>query len=63
MGRENQRIQQENALYDTKLGLQKNQWEYEQKIAARTGNPQQSNTATQQMIDQSEKMGVNAMPK
>lgn len=60
MGRENQRIQQENALYDTKLGLQKNQWEYEQKLQQEQEIRNNPTLATQQMIDQYRKMGVNA---
>ena len=60
MGRENQRISQENALYDTKLGLQKNQWEYEQKLRQEQEIRNNPTLATQQMIDQYRKMGVNA---
>ena len=59
-GRENQRISQENALYDTKLGLQKNQWEYEQKLRQEQEIRNNPTLATQQMIDQYRKMGVNA---
>ena len=60
MGRENQRMQQENALYNTKLGLQKNQWEYEQKITQEQEARNNPVLATQQIIDQYRKMGVNA---
>lgn len=59
-GRENQRLEQENALYDTKLGLQKNQWEYEQKLQQEQEIRNNPTLATQQMIDQYRKMGVNA---
>lgn len=59
-GRENQRLEQENALYNTKLGLQKNQWEYEQKLRQEQEIRNNPTLATQQMIDQYRKMGVNA---
>ncbi len=61
MGRENQRIQQENAEFDVQLGLQKAQAEFEQKLAQDQRIQNDPRLATQQMIESYRKQGINAM--
>lgn len=60
MGRENQRLSQENARYDMQLGLQKAQAEFEQKIAQDKQIQNDPRLATQQLIDSYKKQGILA---